>query len=413
MIELLRRINIKYRIWSIMVLLVLALVISGYRLVSGLHTALMGAGLAQAKVDALVAGCVKALSVEYVILGVVLMAVSWVVISSIVKPLDETLLAIRKTSNGDRVDLTTRLEISGHDELTELSRNYNHLVEVLQVAVRQVAQANSGLSAAAETLGGVTKTAQEGMAHQQADTEQLATAMNQMVATVQEVARNANTAADSTRQADSETVKGRKVVEATMTAVESLAEELDRTRRSIEILAEDSTSIGTVLDVINGVAEQTNLLALNAAIEAARAGEQGRGFAVVADEVRTLAQRTQESTKEIQEIIERLQAGAQNAVGSMGENAEKASKTVEEAARAGDTLNAITAAVSTINEMNTQIASAAEEQASTAEEINRSVIAIRDVATSTAQGVERTRGASDELRDLAERLQSSVGKLKA
>jgi len=343
---------------------------------------------------------------------VVLLLIGWIVIRSLTDPLRRTVSTLSELSSGT-VDLNTRLSTDGNDEISQVGQSVNTLLETMQEVVRGIKEVMTSLNSAMETLGEAGNEAGADAEKQHANTEELATAMNQMVATVQEVARNAHTAADSTQLADDETGKGRRVVEATMQAIQSLAEELGHSRDAVQALADDSNSIGTVLDVINGVAEQTNLLALNAAIEAARAGEQGRGFAVVADEVRTLAQRTQESTKEIQEIIQRLQEGAHRAAKSMTENAERAGHTVEESANAGDSLNAITAAVSTINDMNTQIAGAAEEQAATAEEINRGVISIRDTALSVSQRVQGAKGASDEMAMLLSRLEQTLRRLSA
>lgn len=402
-VDLLRRIPIPYRVASIGLPFV---VMYGLTLLS------IGGTLEGVTDAAQIKGALITLMAVYGGIGLLFtVALALLVSRSLTAPLQGMLATIRKMSAGP-VDLSQRLKVEGGDQLTELATRINGMMTTIREVLQQVASANSNIMAAATTLNDVTKQSEEGMQQQQSDTEQLATAMNQMVATVHEVSSNASTAAESTRQADSETAKGRRVVESTMQAIESLADELARSRGIVERLAADSTSIGTVLDVINGVAEQTNLLALNAAIEAARAGEQGRGFAVVADEVRTLAHRTQESTQEIQDIIERLQSGAKDAVVSMTENAEKASSTVEESARAGDALNAITAAVASINDMNTQIASAAEEQASTAEEINRNVIAIRDIAVSSGQGVESSRSAAAELNTMATRLREVLGKLK-
>ena len=236
--------------------------------------------------------------------------------------------------------------------------------------------------------------------------------MNEMTATVQEVASHAAHAAEAATSARDEAQGGQRVVSANIDAIQRLADEVMQTAELINRLAEDSNAIGTVLDVIRGIAEQTNLLALNAAIEAARAGEQGRGFAVVADEVRTLAQRTQESTSEIQDMIERLQAGARNAVEAMEKGRAGAESSVRQAVTAGESLQAINQAVAAISDMNLQIATAAEEQSAVAEEINRNITTINMVADETAVGAEQTAEASQELARLAMNLQRIVSQFR-
>ncbi|MBA1279423.1 methyl-accepting chemotaxis protein [Stutzerimonas stutzeri] len=337
---------------------------------------------------------------------------SMLLIRSITGPLRETVTTLEKAAEG-RTDLTVRLPTQGRDELAQMAGSFNTLLEAASGVVGQVTQANLKLMTASEDLSQITSGAQRDAERQESETISLAAAMNEMVATVQEVARSASLAADSTKQTEAEAAQGRRMVEQTMQEIADLTGDLSQARSVVEKLAKDSHDIGTVLDVINGVAEQTNLLALNAAIEAARAGEHGRGFAVVADEVRSLAQRTQRSTQEIHAIIERLQSGATTAVERMARNAEKAQSTMEQAARAGESLGAITVAVSTINDMNLQIATAAEEQTATAEEINRSVNGIRDTASSAGQTVTRTRAASTELRLLAQELGGQIERLNA
>jgi len=337
---------------------------------------------------------------------------SMLLIRSITGPLRATVATLEKAAEG-RTDLTVRLPTHGRDELVQMARSFNTLMEAAGGVVGQVGQANLKLMTASEDLSQITSGAQRDAERQESETISLAAAMNEMVATVQEVARSASLAADSTKQTEAEAAQGRRMVEQTMQEIADLTGDLSQARSVVEKLAKDSHDIGTVLDVINGVAEQTNLLALNAAIEAARAGEHGRGFAVVADEVRSLAQRTQRSTREIHEIIERLQSGATTAVERMARNAEKAQSTMDQAARAGESLGAITVAVSTINDMNLQIATAAEEQTATAEEINRSVNGIRDTASSAGQTVTRTRAASTELRLLAQELGGQIERLNA
>jgi methyl-accepting chemotaxis protein len=232
--------------------------------------------------------------------------------------------------------------------------------------------------------------------------------MNEMAATVQEVSRNAQYAADGALKADEEARNGAAVVTETIAAINSLSGNVENASEVIQRLEAESENIGSVLDVIRGIAEQTNLLALNAAIEAARAGEQGRGFAVVADEVRTLASRTQQSTSEIQEMIERLQQGSKNAVAVMEEGRRQTQAGVEQAARAGQTLQDITAAITSIRDLNTQIASAAEQQASVAEEINRSIVSINEVADETSLGMREAAMSSNQLTQYASQLQSLV-----
>jgi uncharacterized phage infection (PIP) family protein YhgE len=234
------------------------------------------------------------------------------------------------------------------------------------------------------------------MEAQRSETEMVAASMNEMSATVKTVADNAESAASAATEAQTEASEGKSVVDKSIGSINKLADEVQRAADVIHRLESDSESIGVVVDVIRDIAEQTNLLALNAAIEAARAGEQGRGFAVVADEVRTLASRTQESTQEIQQMIERLQAAAVEAVGVMGDGKREAESSVEQAARAGESLQSIIASVSTIADMNTQIASAAGQQNTTAEEMNRNLAHISEMASQTAEGAMKTAGASEK-----------------
>jgi methyl-accepting chemotaxis protein len=268
----------------------------------------------------------------------------------------------------------------------------------------------SRLAASAEKLSRITEHSKQGATRQNAGTEQVASAMNEMSSTVQEVARNAANAAQAALEADKEAKTGQEVVKGAIGSIHTLATEVQKTSHVILKLKDDSMSIGAVLDVIRGIAEQTNLLALNAAIEAARAGEQGRGFAVVADEVRSLATRTQQSTQEIQEMIERLQLGTNEAVSAMEQGRAKAEASVEQAAKVGDSLESITRMVHQIRDMNAHIAHAAEEQSVTAEEINRNVLNISEVSSKTMDGAEQTAEASEELARLAGNLQEIVGR---
>jgi methyl-accepting chemotaxis protein len=298
------------------------------------------------------------------------------------------------------------------DETGQLQTATHKMAKELHGLISEVTGSTAQLSSAAEEMSVITEQSKRGVQQQQTEIDQIATAMHEMATTVQEVARNAAAAADAAHKADDEAKSGQRVVTQTVEAIDAVAHEVESAAEVIHKLAADSTSIGAVLDVIRGIAEQTNLLALNAAIEAARAGEQGRGFAVVADEVRTLATRTQESTQEIQKMIERLQTGAKSAVQVMEQGRGKAQVSVQQAARAGTSLDTIASAVGAISDMNAQIASAAEEQGAVAEEINRNIANIRQIANQTASGAEQTATASAELAKLAVHLQTHVGRFK-
>ncbi|MES9960954.1 MAG: methyl-accepting chemotaxis protein [Sedimenticola sp.] len=348
-----------------------------------------------------------------VIVGGLVMAVvlGLLITLSIKRPLVRIIDRLRDIAEGEG-DLTQRLDAQEGTELGDLSRWFNQFIATIQDMVKQIREVSELLSTAAEQTSLVTEKTGEGIRQQQIATDQVASAMQQMVTTVQEVARNTVSAEDATQTARDETAKGLNVVMSTMEHINQLADEVVATADVIQKLARDSEDIGGVLDVIREIADQTNLLALNAAIEAARAGEQGRGFAVVADEVRILAARTQDSTTEIQEMIERLQGAARKAVASMEQGRERAQEGVLEVSQAGDSLRAITTSVESISEVNDLVASAAEEQNAVADDIRQNVTSISGIAAQTTSGAKETAQASEHLAELAAKLQSTVGNFK-
>ncbi len=310
-------------------------------------------------------------------------------------------------------DLTSKIaEVKAKDETGRLLSSMKEMQEKLHHMIALITGSTAQVASASEEMTAITEAASEGIKEQLSQTDQMATAINEMTATTQEVANNAASAAQAAHDADEAAQAGKAVVNQTLDSINSLASEVDQASSVINQLAADSDSIGAVLEVIRGIAEQTNLLALNAAIEAARAGEQGRGFAVVADEVRTLASRTQESTQEIQDMIEKLQSGAKKAVNVMESGRSQAQVSVEHAAKAGASLEAITRAVTSISDMNTQIASAAEEQTAVAENINQNVVSISHIADESADGSAQTITASGQLSKLAVELQTMVSQFK-
>ncbi|MBL4850997.1 MAG: methyl-accepting chemotaxis protein [Gammaproteobacteria bacterium] len=350
----------------------------------------------------------------YVVIGLFiagLFTVSVLVNRIVAQPIRNVVERIKDIAEGEG-DLTTKLDDSSNDELGELAYWFNTFVSKLRIMITDINGYASALTTNAEHMSAVTNRTSTGIKQQQSETDQVAIAMNQMSETVQKVARNASSAASAANEADNEASKGKIVVKETIEAIDSLAAEVEKAGTVIQKLEEDSNGIGVVLDVIRGIAEQTNLLALNAAIEAARAGEQGRGFAVVADEVRTLAQRTQQSTQEIRAIIEHLQSGAKNAVKVMVEGKNQANISVEQAAKAGSSLDTITQVVTTITDMNTRIASAAEEHSTVAEEINDNVANISKAANHTAEDATEVAQSSKQLTKLADDLQSLLGHFK-
>ncbi len=354
--------------------------------------------------QALITGVSIAIAMA-VILGLLGMYMS----TSITSNLQNVIVSLREMASGQG-DLRKRLESKSHDEVGELVTEFNRFVEKLQGLISEITESVGRLGSASEEMSTVSAQSRQGVIKQQTDIDQVATAMNEMSATVHEVAKNAGDAAGAAQAADDEAGNGKQVVSQAVATIDKLASDVDEAAKVIHQLAADSDNIGTVLDVIKAIAEQTNLLALNAAIEAARAGEQGRGFAVVADEVRTLAQRTQQSTQEIQEIIEKLQSGAEKAERVMKASCEQAQISVDESSRAGTSLVSITEMVTTINDMNTQIASAAEEQTAVAEEISRSIVEINDVAVQTSDSSDQLLRASEDVSAMTTQLNGLVSK---
>ncbi|MBV1876192.1 MAG: HAMP domain-containing protein [Pseudomonadales bacterium] len=330
---------------------------------------------------------------------------------NIVAPINEVVFALRDIAEGEG-DLTRRLQVSTDDELGKLVIWFNTFVEKIQHVILQVRTTANELSTAATDLNALSNTTSKSIIGQQKEIELVLTSMQEMSTTVQEVTDSVENSAKDSEQADAESKLGREVVGETMDAIEALASDIETAAHVITKLQQDSDSIGTVLDVIRGIAEQTNLLALNAAIEAARAGEQGRGFAVVADEVRTLASRTQESTQEIHDMIESLQSGSREAVTVMDKGRNQAHASVETAEKARSSLVAITNAVSTIKDVSKQIAGASSEQLTMTGEINVNVVNISSGIGKTSEGSKEMNSRAEELDQLSNDMLRLVGQFR-
>ncbi|MFK5950862.1 MAG: methyl-accepting chemotaxis protein [Methylococcales bacterium] len=329
----------------------------------------------------------------------------------IIFPLTSLALRLQAICSGDG-DLTARLHAEGKTEFAWVAASFNSFVKKIAKTVDNISETSEKLTTASNRLAQITQQTESGVERQLTETTQVASAMSEMTGAVLEVAKNATSASEAAGTADVEAATGKNIVSQAMDEINQLATEVDNAASVIHELENDSNSIGEVLSVIQGIAEQTNLLALNAAIEAARAGEQGRGFAVVADEVRTLASRTQNSTLEIQQTIERLQSRAKEAVSVMDKGKKQAISSVEQASSASASITTISERIDIISNMNNQIASAAEEQTAVAEEINRNIRNISEVANETSQGAKNTSEACDELLDLANQLRAAVGQFK-
>lgn len=348
--------------------------------------------------------------ISIVVILAILILLSRFISRSVVNPIN-MLAEIMQRAQQNK-DLTQRANIEGKDEIVQMADVFNQMMGAFSQLIQQVFDSSRQLNVAAEELTVITGQTSRGVMSQQSDSDQVATAMNEMTATVQEVARYASQAAEASRTADDETKAGKQVVMDAIEGIKQLAKQVETGAISIKDLQKESENIGSVLTVIQGIAEQTNLLALNAAIEAARAGESGRGFAVVADEVRTLAKRSHDSTVEIKKIIDRLQNEAEKAVRVMDEELEQANHSVEKAEKAGQSLDIIAESVTSIRDMNTHIASAAEEQSAVAEEINRNIVSIAQVAEENAESTNQTTLTSQELARLANGLETQISQFK-
>jgi methyl-accepting chemotaxis protein len=365
----------------------------------------------EAKVEERMQGVVLSIVGVALVVLLVIAAVGMLLANTILRPLNLMKANLDDIAAGEG-DLTRRLSITSQDELGALAGSFNRFVDKIHGLVRQITEMTSQLTGLVNQVSEQANRSDQAMERQRHETDQVATAINEMSAAAQEVAKSAQNAAVAAQQTDEEGQAAKRVVAGSIVKIHALVDDIRSSGVSLDSLQKDVSSIVSVLGVIRSIAEQTNLLALNAAIEAARAGEAGRGFAVVADEVRALASRTQISTQEIQGMIDRLQAGTQSAVEAMRRSSEAGDGTSAQANEAGASLDTMAQLIATINSMNAQIASAAEEQTAVAEEINRSVhqiaVAVDSVADETQLGAQTSRS----LADLGQRLGSLVGQFR-
>lgn len=365
----------------------------------------------EAKVQERMQGVILSIVGVAVLVLLVIAAAGMLLANTILRPLNLMKANLDDIAAGEG-DLTRRLNITSQDELGELAGSFNRFVDKIHGLVRQITEMTTQLTGLVTQVSDQAQRSDQAMERQRHETDQVATAINEMSAAAQEVAKSAQNAAVAAQQTDEEGQSAKRVVAGSIKQIHALVDDIRSSGVSLDSLQQDVSSIVGVLGVIRSIAEQTNLLALNAAIEAARAGEAGRGFAVVADEVRALASRTQISTQEIQGMIDRLQAGTQSAVEAMRRSSEAGDGTSAQANQAGASLDAMAELIATINSMNAQIASAAEEQTAVAEEINRSVhqiaVAVDSVADETQLGAQTSRS----LAELGQRLGKLVGQFR-
>ncbi len=334
-----------------------------------------------------------------------------VIVRSITRPLQEAVHAMADIASGEG-DLTRNLDPQGQDELSALASHFNAFTDKLRRVIQQSLQAAGTLDQAARSLGGVANDALQHSQQQSQQMELVATAINEVTYGVQDVAKNAEHAASEVRAAEEQARHGQQNIDTSLRQIDQLSATIDQAVQVIQSLAQESTQIGSVLEVIRSIAEQTNLLALNAAIEAARAGEQGRGFAVVADEVRLLAQRTQQSTAEIHSMIERLQTNSEAAVKVIHDSSRASQATVEQASQAGESLTQIAQALRNLSGLNASIASATLQQAHVVEDINQNVTQAAGLAHNNALAAEQSSSASQNLNQLAEQLNRLLGQFR-
>jgi len=332
-------------------------------------------------------------------------------LKTVLQPINALLERMNDIADGDG-DLTQRVNDSTDDELGQLAGAFNRFVAKIQGLVKEIASSSEEMVASTARQNTLSKDAKQGIIKQNVETDSVASAVNQMTATSQEVSTSAANAAQSSEAVNAESERTKGVVSQSITSVKQLAHEVDDSSSVISSLAEDVQEINKVLDVIGGIAEQTNLLALNAAIEAARAGEQGRGFAVVADEVRTLAARTQKSTAEINDMIVRLRKGSEGAVEAMKQSREYGENSVSASKEAGESLEIVSESMRVINNMNTQIATAAEEQKTTMEELSKNISTISEISQRSMETAEESEQVSLELTKLGEQLRGLVNQFK-
>ncbi|TND56040.1 methyl-accepting chemotaxis protein [Aeromonas veronii] len=344
------------------------------------------------------------------ILGITL-AATIIVGNRVTKPLADAVLALNDIANGDG-DLTQRLKVQSQDEIGQLASAFNRFVERIQSVVSQVGETSNHLFSAVDKLHHLSEHYDHQMQGHSRETDQVVTAVTEMSSTAQEVAASASNAATATSDAARESDAARGVVSGAINSINRLVGEVHTASGVIEQLAQETAKIGSVVEVIRGIAEQTNLLALNAAIEAARAGEQGRGFAVVADEVRSLAGRTQQSTKEINEMLQRLQGGVKQAVEVMQASEDRSQETVQEASHIASSLDSMVMAVSTINDMNIQIATAAEEQHAVSEEINKNLVAIQQIVSELTSAAVESNSTTRDLASTGDKLRKLVSQFR-
>ncbi|MEG8233558.1 methyl-accepting chemotaxis protein [Pseudomonas orientalis] len=368
----------------------------------------------QIKEGAVAADALRDSALTWMISGIVLAFIIAIIVGVLItrlitRPIAQAVASAQRIADGD---LTQTISTERTDEAGQLLVALSDMQGGLKHTLLEIANASDQLASAAEELSAVTEESTRGLTRQNDEIQQAATAVNQMTAAVDEVAGNAVSTSQASSQATTEAEEGREQVAQAVSGMNSMVVEINDSTKSVEGLASQVREIGKVIDVIRGIADQTNLLALNAAIEAARAGEQGRGFAVVADEVRALAHRTQVSTVDIEKMIGEVQVGADGAVAAMNKSLSWANNTQVLAQNAGEALQRITASVAKINERNLVIASASEEQAQVAREVDRNLLNIQDLSTQTAAGAHQTNASSQDLSRLATSFSVLVGKFK-